>query len=607
MATGYKGFTLNQPGDALPWGSVEYQAWQDIINTVVEDCVEETIYTAGHRHFKLYAPTSKELAVEVVDGGDVGVGITSFTPASMLEILSDSADPVLTITGKLDTDLSPQIQFRTDATPTAKFSIGVVGTTDNLNIYHGSGIVSTPGFVIDTDGKIGIKTIPHTDWKLGAGGIDYCVIEFSKGSSTQNAAIHSYNGDMYLLNNAYNSEADSRYNYYSTALANRMYMSASSCYLQAAPSGTAGDEVLWTNATANSFLVASGIGTHVNFNGGDHDFVVHANGIANALIVQGSDGFVGMGAGAAVPVSQLEIHSSIADPILSITAAHADLYDPQVQFRSDVTDGIKCSIGTDSGDSDKFKIYMGAGIGGTTEFAIASGGKIGIGITPGDPMVSIYSATAVNALNITKANAGNVLFVEGQSASVDEIVLIGQLSTTWSGVTQLKLRNILTGANTWNFLQCYNDPDESGDYDSLVVEIDGLGGSYFAGSMGIGKVATCKLDVDGAIASATLTLTAAGPTDNLDVSGVNTIIIDTNANNVILGGTVGGVAGQLLAVVIHDSTNDTTIEHAEGTGNQDFYLHKGADETLNSEFGGWMFVNMGGNHWHDCSHAQHVG
>jgi hypothetical protein len=250
---------------------------------------------------------------------------------------------------------------------------------------------------------------------------------------------------------------------------------------------------------------------------------------------------------------------------------------------------------------------MGAGIGGTTEFAIASGGKIGIGITPGDPMVSIYSATAVNALNITKANAGNVLFVEGQSASVDEIVLIGQLSTTWSGVTQLKLRNILTGANTWNFLQCYNDPDESGDYDSLVVEIDGLGGSYFAGSMGIGKVATCKLDVDGAIASATLTLTAAGPTDNLDVSGVNTIIIDTNANNVILGGTVGGVAGQLLAVVIHDSTNDTTIEHAEGTGNQDFYLHKGADETLNSEFGGWMFVNMGGNHWHDCSHAQHVG
>jgi len=108
------------------------------------------------------------------------------------------------------------------------------------------------------------------------------------------------------------------------------------------------------------------------------------------------------------------------------------------------------------------------------------------------------------------------------------------------------------------------------------------------------------------IASGTLTLAAAGPTDNLDVSGVNTIFIDTSGNNVILGGTVGGVDGQILVVVVHDATNDTTIEDNEGTGNQDFVLHAGADETLTAEYGGWVFVNEGGTHWHDASHAKHV-
>ena len=116
----------------------------------------------------------------------------------------------------------------------------------------------------------------------------------------------------------------------------------------------------------------------------------------------------------------------------------------------------------------------------------------------------------------------------------------------------------------------------------------------------------CRLRVGGAIASATLVLSAAGPTDNLDVSGVNTIFVNTAGNNVILGGTVGGVDGQILCVIVHEATNNFTLEHNEGTGNQDFILHAGADETMTAEHGGWVFVNDGGDHWHDCSHAKHV-
>ena len=115
------------------------------------------------------------------------------------------------------------------------------------------------------------------------------------------------------------------------------------------------------------------------------------------------------------------------------------------------------------------------------------------------------------------------------------------------------------------------------------------------------------LDVSaGAISSATLTLSAAGPTDNLDVSGVNAVFINTADNNVTLGGTVGGVDGQVLYIAVHDATNNFTIENVEGTGNQDFYLHAGADETMTAEHGGWVFINMGGDHWHDASHAKHV-
>ena len=58
------------------------------------------------------------------------------------------------------------------------------------------------------------------------------------------------------------------------------------------------------------------------------------------------------------------------------------------------------------------------------------------------------------------------------------------------------------------------------------------------------------------------------------------------------------------AVVI-DATNNTTLEHAEGTGNQDLFMHKGADESLLAEFGGWHMWCDGSN-WFDVSHAQHV-
>lgn len=110
---------------------------------------------------------------------------------------------------------------------------------------------------------------------------------------------------------------------------------------------------------------------------------------------------------------------------------------------------------------------------------------------------------------------------------------------------------------------------------------------------------------DGAINSATLDLSVAGPTDDLNITGVNTVFINTSGNNVTIGGFVGGVNGQELRVVVIDASNNTILEHAEGTGNQDIYLHAGADEILDAHYGGWNLV-CNGTHWYDESHAKHV-
>jgi hypothetical protein len=89
------------------------------------------------------------------------------------------------------------------------------------------------------------------------------------------------------------------------------------------------------------------------------------------------------------------------------------------------------------------------------------------------------------------------------------------------------------------------------------------------------------------------TQTAAGPTDNLDVDGINVLLVDTSSNNVTIGGFVNGEANQVLFVSCIDATNNTVLEHNEGTGNQDIFLLSGGDETLTGSYGGWILVCNG--------------
>ena len=104
----------------------------------------------------------------------------------------------------------------------------------------------------------------------------------------------------------------------------------------------------------------------------------------------------------------------------------------------------------------------------------------------------------------------------------------------------------------------------------------------------------CALEVNGAMRGRKIDVTAAGPTDNLDVSAANVVFLDTSSNNVTIGGLTGGVAGQEIVLYKPAAANDATLEHAEGA-NQNIFLLSGDDETI-SNYGGWHLV-CSGSHW----------
>ena len=112
---------------------------------------------------------------------------------------------------------------------------------------------------------------------------------------------------------------------------------------------------------------------------------------------------------------------------------------------------------------------------------------------------------------------------------------------------------------------------------------------------------TGYLKLNHAFASGTATVTASA--DNTDVSDVNTLWVTTAGGDVVLGGLTGGIDGQVLYVIRKDTTNDLTLEHAEGQGDQDFIMHQSADEIIDS--GGVVLV-CDGSDWYDVSHAKHV-
>ena len=131
----------------------------------------------------------------------------------------------------------------------------------------------------------------------------------------------------------------------------------------------------------------------------------------------------------------------------------------------------------------------------------------------------------------------------------------------------------------------------SGSWGDILTIQDG-------GNVGIGDAApACKLEVAGAIAGKIVSITASA--DDTDTSEAYVLKVSTNGGTVVLGGLVGGVAGQVLHIIKVTLANDLTLEHIESSGNQDFALITAADETV-AGYGGWTLVCDGSN-WYTVS------
>lgn len=101
-------------------------------------------------------------------GIGVSVGVAS---ASLLEISDTDADPVLTITGKHNTDYDPQLQFRIGATPAVVASFGYDATLGYMALDLGSGGISgNDDFVFSSTGLgIHMAVAPFTSLHIRTG------------------------------------------------------------------------------------------------------------------------------------------------------------------------------------------------------------------------------------------------------------------------------------------------------------------------------------------------------------------------------------------------------------------------------------------------------
>lgn len=94
--------------------------------------------------------------------------------------------------------------------------------------------------------------------------------------------------------------------------------------------------------------------------------------------------------------------------------------------------------------------------------------------------------------------------------------------------------------------------------------------------------------------------------NDVDVAGIKILFLDCSANDITIGGFVGGVNGQVLHIAkICAAAQDVTLKHIDLANTQKLYLHAGGDETLHGEYGGWALA-CNGTGWYDMSHAKHV-
>ena len=174
----YKDFELNDEFTAKPWGPRETQAFQDVIDTLVSDCVDNLKDVTGHKHDKLYNP-SKVVSLQVIAGG-------------VVRIANLSTDGV--VINNASGDLST----------VAKLPIANGGTNSDAALVNDRVMISSGGAIIESpsisvtelgllDGMTGLATGAGDNDKFATQGyVDDAfpaVVPISQGGTNSSAAL----------------------------------------------------------------------------------------------------------------------------------------------------------------------------------------------------------------------------------------------------------------------------------------------------------------------------------------------------------------------------------------------------------------------------------
>lgn len=131
----------------------------------------------------------------------------------------------------------------------------------------------------------------------------------------------------------------------------------------------------------------------------------------------------------------------------------------------------------------------------------------------------------------------------------------------------------------------------------LVNEVSGAlkldGAQIQAGTIPDGALATGNVYSN---PTASYAFGTADHQDDIDVSDLGVIFLDSSSYAITIGGFSGGVAGQTLLLAVKDAGNTITIENNETSGDQEIMLDGAGDVTLNVNEG-VSLVCDGSNWW----------
>jgi hypothetical protein len=332
----------------------------------------------------------------------------------------------------------------------------------------------------------------------------------------------------------------------------------------------------------------------------DKDIIFKVNDGGVATEVMRIDGDVSKaGIGTTSPQKKLHVASGTTNQVATFRSSD-DTAEIEI---GDDGDYIYVGVSDDGGASAVGVGYIGFNQGeNANNLNIDANGKVGIGTT--DPAVTLdVGAADSGSIGVTGkicrlSQDLSTVYDATDMATVGGLIMSNHDDTSNRTAVGTVFVHRSSSSGAAGIISTSVAADR-GDLRFVTRGSDGIADRVVidtAGKVGIGDAApACKLEVAGAMAGKVVTISTAGPTDNVDVSEAFVLKADTSSNNVTIGGLAGGVAGQVLHVAKMTSANTLTLEHSEGGGSQNILLCTNGDEAV-VNYGGWTLV-CNGSSW----------